>query len=206
MGLFGNIMGFLEEPVPSFYFEVEVQERLDSASGIASTVMGAVSSLILGDSAPSSNANSYQSVEGLGISFSTGTINEAGWSSPRPTFDKMNNDELTLVRYLRPKHMGIMGFSLDPMSDWCKKTMDSAKRWHESIETKDVMIYIYHPAIKNPLPVGPSSFPVAGFLAQEAYPIKWAISGLDSMNESEPIKETIVLRYTEMQRLEVPMT
>ena len=203
MGLLGDAMAFLEEPIPSFYFEVVVQERMN-AGGIMNTVINLAKNAIMGSMGPGSDSNSFHTVNGLEISFATTEINEAGWSSPRPAFDKMVNGELELVRYLRPRHMGIMGMSLDPMSGWCKETMEAAKTWEKPVVTKDVLIYIYHPALKNPLPVGPSSFPLAGFIAQEAYPTFWGVSQLDSTNDSDPVKETIKLKYTEMQRIEVP--
>lgn len=195
MDLLGDIVGFMNEPIPSFFFEVQVLDKFDMSNPLA--IAGAVADLATGGGA-------FQSISGLEVAFSVDYINEAGWSTPRPTFSKMNNSEVTLVRYLKPKHIGIMGFSLDAFSGWCQETMTAAKKWEEQITTKDVLIFVYHPSIKNPLPIGPASFPVAGFLLQEAFPTKWSISDLDSLNDSDPVKETIGLSFTEIQRLAVP--
>jgi hypothetical protein len=137
------------------------------------------------------------------MSFATTPINEAGWSTPRPSFDKINNEELVLQRYLRPRHIGLGSFSLDPTSQWCQSTMESAKTWEAKIDVKNIMICIYHPMIQNPLPVGPSSFPVAGFLVHEAFPTSWGISDLSSTASDAPIKETIKFKYTEIERLKI---
>jgi len=195
MDLLGDIVGFMDEPIPSFFFDVLVLEEfdIDNPLGMAS----AVADLATGGSG-------FQSISGLELSFSTGTHQEAGWSTPRPLFEKMNNSEVTMIRYLRPRHVGVMGFSFDSFSGWCQDTFSSAKTWESPVVTKDILIFVYHPSIKNPLPVGPASFPVAGFLLQEAYPTKWSISDLDSLNDSDPIKETIGFQFTEIQRLAVP--
>ncbi|WMX14630.1 MULTISPECIES: phage tail protein [unclassified Aureispira] len=199
MDLLSNIVGFMNEPIPSFFFEVLFFERSDSFSF---KTMSISASLALQALDPMATA--FSDVQGLKMSFATTPLNEAGWSTPRPSFDKIDNDELVLQRYLRPRHIGVMGFSLDPTSEWCQKTMSSAKTWEEKIEVKDIMICIYHPMIQNPLPIGPSSFPVAGFLIHEAFPTSWEISDLSSTSGDAPIKETIKFKYTEIERLEIP--
>lgn len=200
MDLLKNILGFMNEPIPSFFFEVLFLEKFDLSSPFA--MMSATASLAVQALDPVACA--FSEVDGLNIALETTSINEAGWSTPRPVFDKMKNDELTLTRYLRPRHIGVMGFSLDPVTGWCQDTVKAAKTWKTQIVTKDILVFIYHPMIQNPLPVGPSSFPVAGFLVQEAFPKEWGISSLSSTNSGEPIKETIKFGYTELQRLAIP--
>jgi len=197
MDLFSTIANFANEPIPSFFFEVFFYERpdslLDSLSVTASLAMQMVDPI----------ATAFSDVSGLDMSFATTPLNEAGWSTPRPSFDKINNEELVLQRYLRPRHIGMGTFSLDPTSEWCQKTMQSAKTWEEKIEVKNIMICIYHPMIQNPMPIGPSSFPVAGFLVHEAFPTSWGISDLSSTGGDVPIKETIKFKYTEIERLKI---
>lgn len=200
MDLLGNIVGFMNEPIPSFFFEALVLESFDTSDPLAM----AKATTALAAQALDPIATAFSEISGLEIALSTGVINEAGWSTPRPVFEKMNTSALVMKRYLRPHHVGIMGFSLDPFSGWCQDTIKAAKTWETAIVPKDILIFIYHPMIKNPLPVGPSSFPVAGFLAQEAFPTKWSISDLNSTEEGQPIVETIELQYTELQRLAVP--
>ena len=200
MDLLSTISGFMNEPIPSFFFEVLFFERTDSL--IPKSMSISASLAMQADPM----ATAFTDVGGLNMSFDTIALNEAGWSTPRPSFDKIKNEELTLQRYLRPRHIGVMGFSLDPTSEWCQKTMTSAKTWEEKIEVKDIMICIYHPMIQNPLPVGPSSFPVAGFLIHEAFPTSWGISDLSSTAGDVPIKETIKFGYTEIERLKIPPT
>ncbi len=206
MSLLGDVVGFMNEPIPSFFFEVLVLENpiKKDAEGKINKLEMAKASAALAAQVLDPGATAFQQVSGLGITLETETFNEAGWSTPRNIFKNMKNDQVTLTRYLRPRHVGVMGFSADAFSGWCQDTVKAAKTWESQITPKDVMIFIYHPMIKNPLPVGPASFPVAGFLLQEAYPVEWSISELDSMNENEPIKETIALKFTELQRLAVP--
>jgi hypothetical protein len=200
MDLMKNIAGFMNEPIPSFFFEVLVIEKFDLSNPFALTA--ATASMAMQALDPIATA--FSDVQGLTVSFKTTEINEAGWSSPRPTFDRVNNDELTLVRYLRPRHIGVMGFSLDPLTGWCQETMQTVKTWEAQVVKKDVMVFIYHPMIQNPLPVGPSSMPVAGFILQDAFPTSWGVSDLSSTAGDAPIKETIKFKYTEIQRLAIP--
>ncbi len=202
MDLLSNILGFMNEPIPSFFFEVLFLEEFDMSNPLAMT--SATASLAIQMLDPVACA--FSEVSGLEIALNTSEFNEAGWSTPRPMFDKMSTSALTLKRYLRPRHIGIMGFSLDPVTGWCQETVKAAKTWESAIEPKDIMIFVYHPMIKNPLPVGPSSFPIAGFLAKRAFPTKWAISDLSSTEEGQPIIETIEFKYSELMRLEVPPT
>ncbi|MFK7796266.1 MAG: hypothetical protein AB8E82_02355 [Aureispira sp.] len=190
----------MNEPIPSFFFEVLFLEAFDPDAPFAMT--SATASLAMQALDPVATA--FADVQGLTVSFKTSEVREAGWSSPRPTFDAVNNDELTLVRYLRPRHIGVMGFALDPISGWCQETMSTVKKWNKQVLKKDILVFIYHPMIQNPLPVGPSSFPVAGFMLQEAFPTSWGISDLSSTAGDAPIKETIKFKYTEIQRLAIP--
>ena len=200
MDALGNIANFLNEPMPSFFFEAVVLEKFDVSDPLAM----AKATTALAAQALDPTATAFTEINGLEIGLEVGSINEAGWSTPRPVFDKITTGTLEMKRYLRPRHVGVMGFSADPFTGWCQDTVKAAKTWQTAIVPKDVLVFIYHPMIKNPLPVGPSSFPVAGFIAQEAFPVKWSVSGLSSTNESEPIIETIELKYTELQRLAVP--
>lgn len=208
MGL-SDALGFMNEPIPSFYFEVVISDLPDVGGGdfLSSMLqkgMEMVTSAILGDEA--SNSASFESVSGLKLSFATTPISEGGWSTPRPSFDKVENGEVELKRYLRPKHLGIGSFSLDPFTDWCQDTMETVKKWDKQVKKKNITILIYHPALKSPLPsgIGPSSVPVAGFALLEAFPTEWGISDLTSTNDSDPIKETIKLKFTEIKRLKIP--
>jgi hypothetical protein len=200
MDLMNSIIGFMNEPIPSFFFEVLFLEEFDLSNPFAMTA--ATASLAMQALDPVATA--FADVQGLTVSFKTNEVREAGWSSPRPTFDAVNNDELTLVRYLRPRHIGVMGFALDPISGWCQETMSTVKKWDKQVLKKDILVFIYHPMIQNPLPVGPSSFPVAGFMLQDAFPTSWGISDLSSTAGDAPIKETIKFKYTEIQRLAIP--
>ena len=200
MDLLDSIVGFLNEPVPSYFFEVMILDEFDTSDPFAMTT--AMASLAIQVLDPVSAA--FSEVSGLEITLGSEEYIEAGWSTPRPMFTAMSTSELTLKRYLRPRHIGVMGFSLDPISGWCQETVIAAKHWETKITTKNILIFIYHPMIQNPLPVGPSAFPIAGFLVQEAYPTKWAISDLNSTEEGAPITETIGFKYTELQRLAIP--
>jgi len=202
MDLLGNIIGFMNEPIPSFYFEVLFLDEFDMSDPFAMTKATASLAIQMLDPV----ACAFSEVSGLEIALNVEELNEAGWSTPRPAFTKMSNSALTLKRYLRPRHIGVMGFSLDPVSGWCQETVAAAKTWETKVVTKDILVFIYHPMIQNPLPVGPSSFPVAGFLAQSAFPTKWAISDLSSTEEGQPVVETIEFKFTELQRLAIPPT
>ena len=200
MDLLGSIVGFLNEPVPNYFFEVMfLDDPFDKDDMFAMT--SALASLAIQVLDPVSCA--FTSVNGLEIAMDTEDFSEAGWSTPRPSFKNMVNSPIVLERYLRPRHIGVMGFSLDPVSGWCQDTVQAAKTWEKRMYTKDIMIFVYHPMIQNPLPVGPAAFPIAGFIAQEAFPVKWSISQLNSTQE-EAIIETIEFKFTELQRLAIP--
>ncbi len=175
-----GIMDFIDEPIPSYYFEVSF---IDSNPGVMAMVSNIVQMF-------DSSTNAFQAVSGLKMSYSTEKFNEAGWAVPRATFTKVEAEPVVLTRYLRLRYM----LPLDPLSDWCKETMTSTKIWDQRIKKKDVIISIYHP-------LGPSKMPVAGFLLLDAYPTAWSITDLDSVNDSEPIKEIVSLEYTEMKRM-----
>jgi len=200
MDVLTDIVEFLNEPIPSFFFEVMFLDEFDPSDPLAMT--SAIASLAIQALDPVACA--FTEVSGMEISLGTTEYTEAGWSTPRPMFEKMSNSSLTLKRYLRPRHVGVMGFSLDPVSGWCQDSIQAAKTWEKRMSTKDLMIFIYHPMIQNPLPVGPKSFPIAGFLVLEAFPVKWAISDLNSTDDSAPIVETVEFKYTEIQRLAIP--
>jgi len=188
----------MNEPVPSFFFEVIVLDSLGAS--IANAVKKAKSEM--SSESLDKAAAAFSEVNGLEIGLEVGSINEAGWSTPRPVFERMSTGVLELKRYLRPRHIGEMGFGLDPFSGWCQDTVKAAKTWETAVKPKDVVVLIYHPMIRTGQS-GNSSVPVAGFIAQEAFPSKWGISSLNSTDESQPIIETIELRYTELQRLVV---
>jgi len=198
---FSDMLGFFNEPIPSFFFEVMfIADKFDPTDPFA--MPSAMADLAVQALDP--GANAFKSVSGMEIAFSMESINQGGWSTPTQTFGKMNNAEITLTRYLRPRHIGIAGFALDPISGWAQDTVQAAKTWSKRMYTKDVLILIYSPLIKNPLPVGPQSFPISGFLVQQAIPSKWSVSDLDSLNVNDPIVETIGLQCTEIQRLAIP--
>ena len=197
MDIFSSIANFMDEPIPSFFFEVFIYDRPDTLLGSLSATATLAMQML------DPIATAFSDVSGLNMSFATEEIREAGWSTPRPAFDKINNEELVLQRYLRPRHIGVGNFNLDPTSDWCQKTMASAKTWSETIVVKNIMICIYHPMLQSPIKVGPSSFPVAGFLVHEAFPTSWGISDLSSTAGDAPIKETIKFKYTEIERLKI---
>jgi hypothetical protein len=201
MDLLGGIISFMNEPIPSFFFEVLIlDDPFDADNPMA--MMSATASLAVQALDPTACA--FTEVSGLEIVLNTNDYPEGGWSTPRPQFKDISTSTLTLKRYLRPRHVGIMGFSFDPISGWCQDTVQAAKKWEKKIKPKDMMIFVYHPMIQNPLPVGPASFPIAGFLVQEAFPVKWGISDLSSTEEAQPIVETIDFKYTELQRLAIP--
>ena len=193
------IYDLLNEPVPSYYFEVLILDEFDLDDPFA--MMTATASLALQVLDP--KAAAFAEVSGLELTLGSEEYIEAGWSTPRPMFTAMSTSELTLKRYLRPRHIGVMGFALDPISGWCQDTIIAAKHWETKITTKNILIFIYHPMISNPLGA-PKHLPIAGFLVQEAYPTKWSVSDLNSTEESSPIMETIGFKYTELQRLAVP--
>jgi phage tail-like protein len=200
MDIIENIIGSLNEPVPSFFFEVLILDEFDNEDPKA--MDGAMASLALQVLDPVSAA--FSEVSGLEITLGSEEYTEAGWSTPRPMFTAMSNSELTLKRYLRPRHVYTKAFLLDPISGWCQETIEAAKTWESKITTKSIIIIIYHPTIPNPFP-GPGPLPIAGFLVQGAYPTKWAVSDLNSTEESTPITETIGFKYTELSRVELPL-
>ncbi len=198
--MLGPVGDFLNEPIPSFFFEMLFLEKFDPSDPLA--MAGAVADLAI--QALDSGAVAFSEIDGLEISYGTSEYNEAGWSTPRKMFDKVSTSALTVKRYLKPRHIGVMGFSLDPVSGWCQDTIQAVKLWEKPVTTKDILIFVYHPLLKNQVPIGPAALPIAGFLVQEAYPTKWGISALNSTDDSAPIVETIEFQYTEIQRLAVP--
>jgi hypothetical protein len=101
---------------------------------------------------------------------------------------------------LSPKHIGVAGFSADPMTGWCQETFQAAKKWEKGIRTKDILIMILHPHLKVPI-LG--ALPIAGYLVKSAFPIKWATEALNSTS-NDALQETIGMGYREIQRLAVP--
>ena len=201
LGALGPVGDFLNEPIPSFFFELLfLEDPFDSKDPFAMTA--AMADLAV--QAMDSGAIAFSEVDGLELSYGTSEYNEAGWSTPRKMFTNVSTSALTVKRYLKPRHIAVMGMSLDPVTGWCQDTLKAVKNWEEKVRTKDILIFIYHPLLKNPLPIGPSALPLAGFLVQEAYPTKWGISALNSTDDSAPILETIEFQYTEIQRLAVP--
>lgn len=187
-----NALTFVNEPVPKFFFEVLFIDRSEGAGGMLGMAKTALSALNSG------NNGAFSDIDGLNVSFSTTPVNEAGWSSPRPTFDRMVNEKLTLTRYVRPRHV-----ISDLMTTWCSETMDAVKTWNARVTKKDVIINIYHPMLKFPasFPVGPSGVPIAAFNIIEAFPVTWKVDALSSTDSGSPLKETIELGYTEIKRL-----
>lgn len=190
-----SIMDFLNDPVPNFFFGVFV---LDDPLASATSAVGMISQL-------DPTATAFTEISGLEIGMEVGTtVNEGGNSIPIRLPDRIKTDILTLKRYLRPRHIAIGGFSLDPLTGWAQEVFTAAKSWEDQIQPKDLIIVIYHPQIKNPLPVGPAAFPIAGYLVLRAYPTKWGTSDLNSTSDSEAIVETFEFSYEEIQRLAIP--
>lgn len=201
LGMLGPVGDFLNEPIPSFFFELLFLEEFDMSNPLA--MAGVMAELAM--QAADSGAVAFSEVDGLELSYGTSEYNEAGWSTPRKMFDKVSTSALTVKRYLKPRHISMGGMALDPVTGWCQNTLKAVKNWEEKVITKDILVFIYHPLLKNPIPIGPSALPLAGFLIQEAYPTKWGVSALNSTDDSAPIVETIEFQYTEIQRLEIPI-
>ena len=202
-----NALRFVNEPVPSFFFGVFLVDANVTSLGVtadaAATAQRYASSAIGILSQADPIAAAYTEVTGLSVGADEESKFDGGSNLNIVLPKGLKTDKLTLKRYLRPRHMAVGGFSLDPITGWCQQTMDIYKKWHRKIVLKHVMVVIYHPQLKNPLPVGPSAFPIAGYMAEEAYPLSWYISDLGSMTE-EPIVETIELSYKRLYRLSLP--
>lgn len=194
--MFGIDIPFLDDPVPNFYFGVMVLDNPfgGGALGAAKSIMGMVSQL-------DPIASAFTEVGGLSMEIETTPFNEAANSIAIPLPTSVKNDTLTLKRYVRPRHIGVGGFSADPMTGWCQETFEAAKQWKKSIQPKDVMIMVLHPHLKN-IPLL-NMVPVAGYLAKNAYPVKWEMGDLSSTS-NDALQETIELKYRELQRLAVP--
>lgn len=201
MDALSNIVSFLNDPVPNFFFGVLVVDNPFAAGGSlnASAAVGLISQL-------DPVASAFTEVSGLELSFDNAaqTISEGGNQLPIRLPGRIKTETLTLKRYLRPRHIAISGFSLDPLTGWSQTVFDTAKTWSKQLELKDLIIVVYHPQIKNPLPIGPSAFPIAGYLVLRAYPMKWATSDLNSTSDSEAIVETFEFSYEEIKRLAIP--
>lgn len=196
MDALSNIIGFLNDPVPNFFFGVFV---LDNPLASATSAVGMISQL-------DPIASAFTEVSGLELSLDNAatTVSEGGNQIPIRLPGRIKTETLTLKRYLRPRHIAIGGFSLDPLTGWAQEVFSAAKTWEDKIVVKDLIIVVYHPQIKNPLPIGPSAFPIAGYLVLRAYPMKWATGDLSSTSENEPVTETFEFSYEEMQRLAIP--
>lgn len=189
-----NVISFLNDPVPNFFFGVLV---VDNPLASATSAVGMISQL-------DPVASAFTEVSGLELGMNTDEIQEGGNQIPLRFPKGVKADTLKLKRYLRPRHIAVAGFSLDPLTGWSQEVFEAAKKWEKEIPVKDLIIVIYHPQIKNPLPVGPSAFPIAGYLVLRAYPIRWATSDLNSTSDSEPITEEFEFSYEEIQRLAIP--
>jgi phage tail-like protein len=190
-----NIIGFLNDPVPNFFFGVLV---VDNPMASAKAAVGMISQL-------DPIASAFTEVSGLEVGMDLeSNISEGGNQIPIRLPGRIKADTLKLKRYLRPRHIAVGGFSLDPLTGWSQDVFTSAKTWADPIEVKDLIIVIYHPQIKNPLPIGPSAFPIAGYLVLRAYPVRWATGDLNSTSDSEPVTEEFEFSYEEIQRLAIP--
>lgn len=195
--MFGIDIPFLDDPVPNFYFGVLVLDnpfKTDSPLGGAQALIGMISQL-------DPIASAFTEVSGLSLEINTEEAEEACNSIAIPLPKSVKNDTLVLKRYVRPRHIGVAGFSADPMTGWCQETFENAKNWKKSIQCKDIMIMVLHPHLKN-IPLL-NMVPVAGYLAKSAYPVKWEMDPLNSTS-NDALQETIELKYRELQRLAVP--
>ena len=176
---------FLDEPVPNFFFSVKV---LDNGS-VSSAILSMASQL-------DASASAFVEVSGLTLGIEVKGEKEACNAIEIPLPGGLTNEALTLKRCVRPRH--IAG---DPMTTWCQETFEAAKHWKKGIKTKDILILIMHPHLKN-IPFV-NTVPVAGFLVKKAYPVKWDMDSLNSTG-NEPLQETIELKYRDFQRISVP--
>jgi len=186
----------MNEPVPSFFFGVQIVDIIGDLTSAISAVKGLITQM-------DPVASAFTEVSGLEIGLDTTAWEEGGNQIPVKLPGRMKNETLTLKRYLRPRHIAIGGFSLDPLTGWAQETLDAGKSWETTIVPKNIIVVVYHPQVKNPLPVGPSAFPVASYLVSRAYPIKWATGDLNSTSE-DPIPETFEFAYSEISRVQVP--
>jgi hypothetical protein len=193
-----TIKRFVDEPIPSFFFGAFFMDA-SPADGIMGAAQKATALLSQLDP----TAGAFTEITGLTVGIEEDSKFDGGSNFNITLPKNLKTEKLTLKRYLRPRHVGVMGFSADPLTGWCQETMQTYKSWTKQLKLKHVLIIVYHPQIKNPLPIGPSAFPIAGFIAEEAYPVSWDISDLGSTSE-EPIQETITLAYKRMYRLSVP--
>lgn len=193
--MFGIDIPFLDDPVPNFYFGVLVLDNPfdQGLMGGAQAAVGMLSQL-------DPVASAFSEISGLSLEMDTEDASEAANSIAVKLPKGVKNDTLTLKRYVRPRHIGVMGFSADPMTGWCQETFEAAKQWKKGIKTKDILIMILHPHLKVPI-LG--ALPVAGYLVKSAYPKKWATEDLNSTS-NDALQETIELEYREIQRLAVP--
>jgi phage tail-like protein len=194
--MFGIDIPFLDDPVPNFYFGVIIVDNPLAGNGPlgAAQIVGMLSQL-------DPIASAFTEVSGLSLEIDTDSVNEAANSIAIPLPKSVKNDTLVLKRYVRPRHIGVGGFSADPLTGWCQDTFEAAKQWKKSIKPKDVMIMVLHPHLKN-IPLL-NMIPVAGYLAKNAYPTKWEMDSLNSTS-NDALQETIELKYRELQRLAVP--
>lgn len=191
-----SIMSFLNEPVPSFFFGVLIVDIVDNLLSSPSAVTGLLTQM-------DPTASAFTEVSGLELGLNTTDWEEGGNQIPLKLPGRMKNETLTLKRYLRPRHVAVGGFALDPLTGWAQETFEAAKSWETSIVPKNIIVVVYHPQVKSPLPVGSSAFPVASYMVERAYPIKWATGDLNSTSE-DPIPETFEFAYSEISRVQVP--
>jgi phage tail-like protein len=195
-----NMMGVIREPIPSFFFEVVVVDPdpasfLDGAAAIAQATAQALDPTL----------SAFSEISGIVIGTETDTIVSGGENIPTSVPTKTKNGTLTLKRYVRPTHIGVGRFSLDPLTGWVKDTLDLMETWSESINLKDMLIMVYHPMIQNPVPAGPKALPILVYHVQNCYPITWTLGDLNSTDETTPLSETFEFAYKQLKRLEVPI-
>ena len=187
MSLAKSFIKITDDPIPGFFFEVQMMDSQSSKIGQT------VSSLI-GLGSPSNSA-SFTEVQGLNIGADEPESKiEVGMNIPITLPKALRTDKLTLKRYLRPKHSVS---PKDAFTKWCEDSFDIYQNWNKSLPVKNIMVKILHPHIKG---TGSSYVPVATFLAERCFPINWEISDLNSTNAEEPIVETITLAYQRLLR------
>ncbi|MCH2042870.1 MAG: phage tail protein [Saprospiraceae bacterium] len=198
-----TISDFINDPIPSFYFGVSIVDS--TPESFLGAIGGAGASSVIQALDPVATA--FTEVSGLEMGLDSGSVTweEGGNSVPIKLPGRLKNDVITLKRYLRPRHIAVGGFSLDPLTGWASETFERARYWSDKLVVKDLYIVVYHPQVKNPIPVGPSALPIAGYHVQGAYPTKWSMSDLSSTNESDPITETFEFTYQDMDRIKVDL-
>ena len=111
---------------------------------------------------------SFKEVSGLTMEIGTTEIEEGGtlFKHRVPTTSKTNN--LVLKRGLMPKNSAVF--------TWCQDTIGGELQ--DFIETKTIMVHLLDPSRK----------PLKSWSFKNAWPVKWSLSDLNSMNNDIAIE------------------